>query len=243
MPGGAALIRPKPHGARRAAFCSWISPAETARPDGTFEERWWSPVNSPVLDEDGEVEAIIHNANDITEKLRADAALRESEARFRLMADVVPQLVSIADRHGRMEFLNRRFVEYTGTSPKAYEPTEMAANFIDSEDGAKVVTAFGAALKMGEPFEIEHRIRSAANERRWFVTRAEPYRDETMGEVVRWFGASVDIHDRKLAEARLRELNETLERRVADAIVERDRAWTTPATCCSWSTMPAFSAP
>lgn len=55
---------------------------DISRPDGTFERRWWSPVNSPVLDEDGQVEAIIHNANDVTAALHAESVLRESEERF-----------------------------------------------------------------------------------------------------------------------------------------------------------------
>ncbi|MDQ3471216.1 MAG: PAS domain-containing protein [Pseudomonadota bacterium] len=58
---------------------------DIARPDGTFEERWWSPVNSPILDEKGEVEAIIHNANDVTEERLADLMLRESEQRQGLL--------------------------------------------------------------------------------------------------------------------------------------------------------------
>ena len=56
---------------------------DIARPDGTFEVRWWSPVNSPILDENGEVEAIIHNANDVTEQRCVEAALRATEARLR----------------------------------------------------------------------------------------------------------------------------------------------------------------
>ena len=58
---------------------------DIAGPDGTFEERWWSPVNSPILDENGEVEAIIHNANDVTDDRRAEAALRDSERRAQLL--------------------------------------------------------------------------------------------------------------------------------------------------------------
>ncbi|MGI4982026.1 MAG: PAS domain-containing protein [Janthinobacterium lividum] len=73
---------------------------DVARPDGSFEARWWSPVNSPVLDECGEVEAIIHNANDVTDELRAQVELRELNetlesrvadalAERRLLADVI----------------------------------------------------------------------------------------------------------------------------------------------------------
>ena len=56
---------------------------DIAQPDGTFEERWWSPINSAILDDDGEVEALIHNANDTTEERKAEIALRASEAGLR----------------------------------------------------------------------------------------------------------------------------------------------------------------
>jgi PAS domain S-box-containing protein len=67
---------------------------DVARPDGGFEERWWSPVNSPVLNEQGEVEAIIHNANDVTDERRAEAALRASEARLRELNETLEQKVA-----------------------------------------------------------------------------------------------------------------------------------------------------
>lgn len=76
----------------------------------------------------------------------------------------------------------------------------MAASFMRSEDGAKVTAALEAALRTGEAFEIEHRIRSSAGAFRWFLARAVPYRDARSGEIVRWFGASVDIDERKRLE-------------------------------------------
>lgn len=162
--------------------------------------RWWN-VYAFRISGPFRIAVLFH---DITDQKRSEAALRESEARFRLMADAVPQIVWITDRHGRMEFLNKRFVDYTGASYGAYEPADMAANFIHPDDGMKVVAAFSAALESGQPFEIEHRIRSAAGDDRWFLARAEPFRDTGTGEIVRWFGVSVDIHDRKQTEAALR---------------------------------------
>ncbi len=104
-----------------------------------------------------------------------------------------------------MEFFNRQFTDYTGAPHRALMPPEVAEAFLHPEDGPAVVAAFRAALETGAPFEIEHRIRSAAGAWRWFLARAEPYRDPGTGRIIRWFGASVDIHDRKLAEAALRE--------------------------------------
>jgi PAS domain S-box-containing protein len=125
----------------------------------------------------------------------------ETEQRFRLMADAVPQIVWVTDADGRVEFFNRQWADYTGVP---YEPTTaaaVAATFVHPDDGAATVAAFDAARSTGGAFMVEHRIRSAAGDYRWFLVRAEPYRDLVTGEVLRWFGASVDIHDRKLAEA------------------------------------------
>ena len=158
---------------------------------------------------------------DITDKKRAEAALRESEARFRLMADAVPQIVWITDAEGRVEFFNRQWSDYTGA---AYEPAtaaEVASNHVHPDDAAATVAAFDAARRIGTTYTVEHRIRSKSGEYRWFLVRGKPYRDPGTDEITRWFGASVDIHDRKLAEASLRELNGNLEQRVADALAER----------------------
>jgi PAS domain S-box-containing protein len=139
------------------------------------------------------------------ERARAEESLRESEAQFRLMADAVPQIVWITDADGRTEFFNRQWSSYTGVP---YEPTaaaDIAATYVHPDDGAPTMAAFNEARRTGGTFAVEHRIRSAAGDYRWFLVRAEPYRDPRSGEIVRWFGASVDIHDRKLTEDALRE--------------------------------------
>ncbi|WP_242055857.1 GAF domain-containing protein [Nostoc flagelliforme] len=131
----------------------------------------------------------------------AEAALQKSEQRFRLMADAVPQIVWITDTQGRVEFFNKQWSNYTGAS---YEPTtagEVAASFVHPDDGDRIAEAFNAARRSGGIFSVEHRIRSAAGTYRWFLVRAEPYRDPQTGEIIRWFGASIDIHERKQAEA------------------------------------------
>lgn len=70
---------------------------DIARPDGSFEERWWSPVNSPVLNKNGEVEFIIHNANDVTDEHRAATALRASEERYRELFERIDEGFCIID--------------------------------------------------------------------------------------------------------------------------------------------------
>ncbi len=169
-----------------------------------FENMVWSATNTPIYDADGKLLCVSHTTIDITERIKSEQRLYESEKRFRLMADAVPQIIWITDRYGQMEFLNKQFTDYTGTNGEGSAPADMAANFIHPDDGAGVVAAWEVALETGKPFDIEHRIRSAAGADRWFLARAEPYRDPGTGQIVRWFGISVDIHDKKMAEAALR---------------------------------------
>lgn len=142
---------------------------------------------------------------------QADAARRESEQQFRLMADAVPQIVWLTDSEGRVEFFNQQWSNYTGVP---YEPTtaaEVAASFVHPDDAAPTMAAFAQARATGTTFLVEHRIRSRAGDYRWFLVRAEPYRDAGTGKISRWFGASVDIHDRKLAEVALAKAHERLQ--------------------------------
>jgi PAS domain S-box-containing protein len=173
---------------------------------------------------DGRPARVVGVNFDVTARRRAEAALRESEARFRLMADAVPQIVWITDAEGRTEFFNRQWAEYVGSPVVPSTAAGVAATAVHPDDAAMTMAAFDEARRTGRAFHVEHRVRSATGEYRWFLVRAEPYRDKATGEIVRWYGASVDIHDRKLAEARLREMNETLETRVAERTAELVRS-------------------
>jgi PAS domain S-box-containing protein len=179
------------------------------RADGS---RWWGLFAGKRLNENECIEFVL----DITESKRAEAALRESEARFRLMADAVPQIVWLTDPQGRVEFFNKQWSRYTGA---AYEPTtaaQVAASFVHPDEGPLTMEAFAQARQTGSIFSVEHRIRSAEGNYRWFLVRAEPYRDPDTGEILRWFGASIDIHDQKLARQALQESEERF-RIMADA--------------------------
>ncbi|WAJ27812.1 PAS domain-containing protein [Antarcticirhabdus aurantiaca] len=196
---------------------------------GRPEQVWMNLDYSPVLDESGQPAGVLCVLAETTDRIAAErrreaaeAALIESEAEFRLMVDTVPQIIWIADPSGHMEFLSRQFSHYTGATFRPMSPGEIAAAFIHPDDAPHVVASFQAARDGAGPHVFEHRIRSATGEYRWFLDRAEPYRDRRTGEILRWFGASVDIHDRKVAEDSLRELNATLEQRVAERTAERN---------------------
>ncbi|MFZ5657032.1 MAG: PAS domain S-box protein [Pseudomonadota bacterium] len=137
------------------------------------------------------------------ERRRHDEALRASEERFRLMADSVPHLVWILRGDGSVEFVNRQWVDYTGRSIDPHGRGPAMTEFVHPDDLATSTAAFEQALATGQAFTLEHRMRAANGDYRWFIVRAEPWRDPATGEVVRWFGSSADIHDLKLAQQAL----------------------------------------
>jgi PAS domain S-box-containing protein len=132
------------------------------------------------------------------ERRRAEAALRDSEQRFRVMASSIPSMIWTAAPDGTITYANPRWFEYCGLTPEenAHGWPEMV---LHPEDRARCIAAWQAALENGVPYEIEVRNRRHDGAYRWFVTRAIPSRDAE-GKVVRWFGTTTDIHEQKQAE-------------------------------------------
>ncbi len=133
------------------------------------------------------------------ERTRGDAALRESEARFRTITDAMPQMVWSAQADGRHDYYNQRWYEYTGTRSGNING-EPWHRLFQPNDFARGMTAWRHSLATGEPYEIEYRLRRADGAWRWCLSRASPMRDADTGAILRWFGTCTDIHD--LVEAR-----------------------------------------
>jgi PAS domain S-box-containing protein len=158
-------------------------------------DRWYEVHVYPAAD------GISVYFRDVSERMKAQELLRDSEKRFRLMADAIPQMVWLADSDGRAEFFNRQWSTYTGGPFEPANASEVIENFVHPDDRVRTTSAWDAARREGHTFLVEHRIRSASGEYRWFLVRAEPYRDPKTGNILRWFGTSTDVHDRKIAEA------------------------------------------
>jgi PAS domain S-box-containing protein len=120
---------------------------------------------------------------------------------LRLVIDTIPGLVWSALPDGSAEFLNQRWLEYTGLSLK--EGLDWGKKVaVHPEDLARFMDEWKAALTEGKPLETEARLRRADGEYRWLLIRAVPLRDGT-GKIVKWYGTSADIEDRKRAEETL----------------------------------------
>jgi len=135
--------------------------------------------------------------------------IQELKDQLRLVIDTIPGQVWSALPDGSAEFLNQRWLEYTGLSLKqGLDWGRRVA--VHPEDLARFVEEWRAALLEGKPLETEARLRRADGQYRWLLIRAVPLRDEA-GNVVKWYGISTDIEDRKRAEDALRKSQAELE--------------------------------
>lgn len=123
--------------------------------------------------------------------------------RFRLLADAIPQIVWMTDASGHIEFFNQQWSTYTGILFEPATADEITARLVHPDDRAFTIEAWNAALRCDHTFTVEHRLLSASGDYRWFLVRAEPYRDPDTGKTLRWFGTSTDVHDRKIVDAAL----------------------------------------
>jgi PAS domain S-box-containing protein len=165
---------------------------------------------SPVKDEKGVIFGASKIARDITESIRIRTQLMESEARFRQLADSMPQIVWTARPDGYVDYYNQRWYEFTGFDRQSYGNASWEP-ILHPDDRGRTFETWYAAVDSGAPYSIEYRFRDRAESRwRWFMGRALPIRDST-GRIVRWFGTSTDIDEQKRAQEQLRHANQDLE--------------------------------
>jgi len=132
-----------------------------------------------------------------------EGELRESEASFRVLAEVMPQMVWMTHSNGDHAYYNQRWYEYTGLS-QLESQAQGWSNPLHPDDRERTRSHWKQALDTGRPYETEYRLRRADGEYRWFLARAQPQRDER-NRVLRWIGTSTDIDASKRATEVLEE--------------------------------------
>jgi len=164
----------------------------------------------------------------LAERERQAAALRESEARFRAIAEGMPQPIWSARADGTHDYFSARWQELSGeTPPMAGGPDAPDwmpwAGLLHPDDRDAVLHAWRQVLESGEAFRTEFRLRVAAGNYRWYLGRALPVHDEQSGVVVRWFGSCTDIDDAVRARETLARSRVELERLVDQRTVSLQR--------------------
>jgi PAS domain S-box-containing protein len=183
------------------------------RPDGVFEERYWSPLNKPVLNEAGEVVYIIHSVVDITERMRHEQEILRAEKRFRMLFESAPDALIMVDKQGVIQLLNKQAEVLFGYTKAqlAGQPVELLIPSSASGNHAQLRTEYVAhptTRVMGEGRELKA-LRKDGSEVAVEISLA-PIEGETKGDFL-VLAAIRDITQKKLAEEQLKAVNKELE--------------------------------
>lgn len=150
---------------------------------------------------DGQSDLILLAIEDITDRKRTEAALRQSEQHQRFILDSVPQKLATTKPDGNVDYFNPQWMEYTGLTFEQIKDFGWT-QVIHPDDIDELVREWRLAIKTGEVYENESRFRRFDGQYRWHVSRRVPMRNEA-GQIVMWVGATTDVHDIKLVELAL----------------------------------------
>jgi len=207
----------------RGGTLSYVEQELTLHRSGMPEQVWMNLDYSPIMTANGEVVGVLAVVVETTAKVKTEAALRESEAKFRTFAQAMPHHVWTAPANGQLDWFNQRVYDYSGAREGELDGAGWAS-IIHPDDVPTVVERWSASLATRTEYEVEFRIRRHDGAYRWHLVRGVPMRNEH-GDVVRWIGSNTDIEDQKATAQALINLNATLEQQISTRTAERDRIW------------------
>jgi PAS domain S-box-containing protein len=186
------------------------------RPLGMLSTHWHAP-HAPTEDDFRLFDVLARQAADLIERTRADEALRESEERFRLIANTAPVIIWMSDGTMGCSYVNQTWLDLTGQSFDAVLGSGWTDR-IHPDDVVSCVDIYASAFDRREPFQIEFRLRRHDGEHRWIVSTGVP-RYHGDGSFAGYIGSAIDITERRLAADALA----TIHQRLIDA-QEEERA-------------------
>src|SRR3981081_4096217 len=172
------------------------------RADGQYH--WFLTRAVPLRDEHGNIENWYGTSSDIED-------LKRAEDRARLIINTIPMMAWSVRADGAVDFVNQRWLDYTGLTLE--EEIQNPNRAVHPEDLPRIIKKWLEDMAVGDSFEDELRLQRADGEYRWFLVRTDPLRDE-QGNVVKWYGLSIDIEDRKQAESLLRTLLDAIPQQI-----------------------------
>jgi two-component system, chemotaxis family, CheB/CheR fusion protein len=165
--------------------------------------KWWDVMVAPVRSGDGRIDRIVSVSRDITATMQVELALRETEERFRMLADNMSQLAWTCDQIGNVTWYNRRWLDYTGLSFEEMQGWNWS-KVQHPQHLDRVVAGVKHSAESGEPWDDTFPLRGKDGAYRWFLSRAVPLRDSE-GNVVRWFGTNTDVTEQRQMADELRQ--------------------------------------
>jgi PAS domain S-box-containing protein len=182
---------------------------ETNRVTKTGENIFVSLNIGPIKDSSGRVVGFTKIAHDITQRKRAEEAVKESEVRFRLVADTAPVLIWMSGTDKLCTYFNKPWLDFTGRSIEQERGNGWAEG-VHSEDLHRCLDTYTQSFERREKFRMEYRIRRYDGEYRWILDIGIPRFTQDCS-FAGYIGIAVDVTDHKVAEEALRELNRTME--------------------------------
>lgn len=170
---------------------------DMASPVGRGRTLWTQGHLYPVRDATGAVERVVLTHEDVTLRLEAESALADSERQLRILADGIPTLAWTARADGFIDWYNKQWFTYTGTTPEQMEGWGWQ-DVHDPDVLPQVLVQWTRSIETGQPFAMTFPLRSADGQFRRFLTRVTPLLDAD-GRVLRWFGTNTDVEDERLA--------------------------------------------
>ena len=157
----------------------------------------------------GDESLIANVVRDATDRKRADAALHDSEGRFRVLAEAVPSMLFENDSFGNRTWSSEAWLSYTGLTASECAGRGWMLS-VHPEEVEDVTRHWADAFRIADDYTIRRRVRRASDGAwRWHLVRARPMRDD-LGNILRWFGSATDIHDLVETQAALAEREQTL---------------------------------
>jgi PAS domain S-box-containing protein len=178
-------------------------------------------TNTALTDAQGGAQYVVCTGLDITDRRRAEEELRESEARFRELANSAPVMIWMTDSSGELTFFNQKWLEFSGRT-LAQDLGDGWSELLHPDDAAVAIARFQAAVRANAVYEQEYRLLRADGEYRWAFDRATP-RVLPDGTLAGYIGITIDITERKEAERELLRLHRELEARLTELKASRAR--------------------
>jgi len=175
---------------------------------------------TPAFDQNGVLTNWYGVNTDISRQVDAEAAFAQSEAKFSVLADTMPQIVWSTTATGTHDYFNARWYEYTGI-PIGSVDGHITATAIHPAELSHIAAAWRAGFASGVPFQIECRLRRHDGAYHWHLTRVNPDRDEN-GMITKWYGACTDIEEIVQAKQVLQKSQAELEAEIAARTGERN---------------------
>ena len=161
--------------------------------------KWIELYGKLLQDIEGKKSYITGTIRDITAYKKYEQEIRESEKKYRFLADSMPQIVWISEVDGRLSYFNEETLNYSGKNYNEFLEADGWLDIVHPDDRKENVRLWEKSIRTNKPFFCEHRFRNKDNEYRWFLSRAFPEFDQN-GVVQKWVGTSTDIDQIKKQE-------------------------------------------